>query len=168
MVVLRHGAMVANFMIAALLVAGPAVAHVSLQPAQAVAGGYQVLRFGVGHGCDGKATTGLRLEIPESVTIARPQPKPGWALSIALRAGTDAPAAIAWTGALPADEFDEFLVLAKLPGTEGRLAISVLQTCGPVEIRWGDPPSAEAKRPAPTILLTPTPPSAAPVHVHQP
>ena len=44
--------------------AGPALAHISVEPAQAPAGASQVIRFRVGHGCDGKPTTGLRVELP--------------------------------------------------------------------------------------------------------
>ena len=52
MVVLRALALAAGLVAAA----DAAQAHVVIQP-KAVPSGYQVLRFVVGHGCDGQATT---------------------------------------------------------------------------------------------------------------
>lgn len=156
MVVLRSLALAA-----ALAAAGAAQAHVTLQPTAAPAGAYQVLRFGVGHGCDGAATTALRLEIPAAVTIARPQPKPGWRLAIE-RDG-EAVRAITWRGRLPADEFDEFLLLAKLPAEAGPLDIPAVQTCGARENRWVEPTPADGPRPthpAPRLTIEAAPASA--------
>lgn len=154
MVVLRSIALAGG-----LLVATAADAHVSLQPATAAAGGYQVLRFGVGHGCDGKATTALRIDIPAGMSTARPQPKPGWTLRV--ETGPDgAVSAIVWRGRLPADRFDEFLILAKLPAKEGPLAFPATQSCGNVETRWEEdvvPGADRPKHPAPTLILTPAP-----------
>lgn len=148
MVVLRSLALAA-----ALAAATAASAHVSVQPASAAAESYQVLRFGVGHGCDGKATTALRIEIPAGVSVARPQSRPGWRLRIERDPG-DTVTAIAWQGELPADHFEEFVVLTKLPTGEGPLAFPATQTCGASEVRWGDT-RAPAKRPAPLLNLTP-------------
>lgn len=162
MVVLRSLALAA-----ALAVAEAASAHVSVQPASAAAESYQVLRFGVGHGCDGKATTALRIEIPAEVSVARPQSRPGWRLRIERGPG-DTVTAIVWQGGLPADQFEEFVVLTKLPAGAGPLAFPATQTCGDSEIRWGDAPGdthAPAKRPAPLLNLTPA--GGAPVgHPH--
>ena len=157
---------------AALCAAGSASAHVSLSPSTAVAGSYQVLRFGLGHGCDGKATTALRIEIPASVFIARPQPKPGWALAIEHPPGkADAVSAIVWRGELPPDQFDEFLMLAKLPPGEARLAFPAIQSCGAEEIRWTESVGSDGARPqhpAPALFLTPatTAPEAGHDHHH--
>lgn len=124
MVVLRTLALAAG-----LAVASAAHAHVTIQPATAPVGAYQVLRFGVGHGCgDISATTALRVEIPAGVTVARPQPKPGWTLEIE-RAGA-AVTAVVWRGVLPADQFDEFVVLTKLPDAAGPLAFPAIQKIG--------------------------------------
>lgn len=154
---------------AALSVAGAASAHVSLTPPSAVAGSYQVLRFGIGHGCNGKATTSLRVEIPASVATARPQPKPGWTLSMEHAPSMDAVGAVVWQGGLPPDEFDEFLILAKLPADQGPIAFPVIQTCGADEVRWTDsvePGGPRPQHPAPTLLLTPAAPSPEAGHEH--
>jgi uncharacterized protein YcnI len=153
-------------LMAGLAVATSASAHVSVQPATAGAGAYQVLRFGLGHGCDGKATTALRIEIPAGTSVARPQPKPGWLLTVERGAG-EAVTAIVWRGGLPADHFDEFLILAKLPPGEGPLAFPAIQTCGEAQNRWTEtapPGAARPKYPAPTVILTPAPAAAGPHH----
>lgn len=150
---------------AAIALAGAAQAHVSLQPPQATAGAYQVLRFGVGHGCDGKPTRALRIEIPPGISTARPQPKPGWRLEVE-RTAQGSPAAITWTGDLSADEFDEFLILVRLPDSAERLAFPAIQRCAGAEIRWTEtaPPGApRPAHPAPVLILQP---SAAPQGGH--
>lgn len=144
--------------VAAVLAAStPAAAHVSIHPQSAPAGAYQVLRFGVGHGCGDQATTALSLEIPTDVSVARPQPKPGWTLET-VRDG-DAVRALRWRGGpLPADQFDEFVLLVRLPEASGPLAFPARQSCGTVETLWNESPADEAarpQRPAPIIDVRP-------------
>ena len=67
---------------AALFGLGLAQAHVVLQdPAAAAGAGYRAT-FTVGHGCEGTATTAIRVSIPEGFQGAKPMPKPGWTLAI--------------------------------------------------------------------------------------
>jgi uncharacterized protein YcnI len=155
--------------IAALAVtaAGAAEAHVALTPKTAEAASYQVLRFGLGHGCDDKATTGLRIEIPQGVGSARPQPKAGWTLEIEHSADQRVDA-ISWHGDLGPDQFDEFLIQVRLPSEVGALAFPAVQTCGQTTVRWADPPGPhgeKTKHPPPTLLLTP--PREGSSHSHQ-
>lgn len=153
---------------AALGVAAPALAHVTVQPATAPVGAYQVLRFGIGHGCGDKAaTTALRMEIPTGVSVARPQPKPGWKLEIVRSDG--AVSAIVWRGRLAPDQFDEFVVLTKLPAAAGPLAFPAIQSCGAEENRWIETPPPGAPRPkfpAPLVTLTPAAPEGGHDHAH--
>ena len=152
--------------------AGAAQAHVGASPKEAVAGGYQVVRFSVGHACAGATeTTSLRLEIPEGTASARPQPKTGWSLAIEPGATAEAaPKAIVWTGRLPADQFEEFVVMMKLPDRPGPLAIPAIQGCGKVETRWVQPPAAPGaprpEYPAPLLTLSPGAAPAPAAHVH--
>jgi uncharacterized protein YcnI len=165
MVVLRSLALVAG-----LSVAGTAAAHVTLTPPSAVAGGYQVLRFGVGHGCGDRPTMGLRIEIPAGVTVARPQPKPGWTLSVQRAADGKAVAAVVWTGELPAEQFDEFLILVRLPDRAAPVAFPAVQSCGDEAVRWDEtaqPGAPRPKRPAPTLTLTPSTAAPEDRHDHQ-
>ncbi|MES2722562.1 MAG: YcnI family protein [Pseudomonadota bacterium] len=149
---------------AALAVATPALAHVGVDPGEAKAGAYQVLRFRVGHGCGDAATTALRIETPQGLASARPQPKPGWTLAIEKQG--ERVSALVWRGALPADQFDEFAVLAKLPAEPGVLYFPTVQTCGGEESQWTgipDPGEARLSHPAPALLVLP----AKPAETHQ-
>lgn len=138
------------------LTPGLALAHVSLAPAAAPAAAYQVLRFGVGHGCaGGKPTTGLRVEIPAGVEVARPQPKPGWTLVIEKSASAPAPRAVEWRGELAPEHFDEFVMLVKLPAAEGPLAFPAVQSCGERQIRWDEAPGGRGGHPAPSLTVEP-------------
>lgn len=139
--------------------AGAAQAHVTADPREAPAGGYQAVRFRLGHGChDTAATTAVRIEMPAGLKAARPQPKPGWSLSID-HDPTGAVTAITWKGRLPADEFDEFAVFLRAPDTPGVLYFPTVQTCGRESEQWTQIPrpgdDARLKRPAPSLRLTP-------------
>ena len=152
--------------LAAALPSGPVLAHVSAEPAEAPAGAPQVIRFRIGHGCSGQATTALRVEIPQALSEARPQPKPGWTLKID-RGGPVT--AITWTGTLPDDQFDDFAVLARLPAEPGRLYLPTVQTCGADEVQWtgvpdpGEDPHA-LTHPAPSVKIVPATAPAEPHH----
>jgi uncharacterized protein YcnI len=100
----------------------------------------------------------MRIDIPAEINIARPQPKPGWALTITRQrlakpiqseGGqiTERVSSITWTGKLPADQFDEFAVMMKLPPRGGALYFPVLQTCVKGERRWVDLPKAGGAQP---------------------
>lgn len=58
---------------AAVTLASAADAHVSAS-ANAIANTTQVITFGVGHGCEGADTYGIRVEIPSTVTSVRVLP----------------------------------------------------------------------------------------------
>ena len=142
-------------MTAGLIAAAPAAAHVSVQPKTAPAGAYQVLRFGIGHGCEGKATTRLTVHIPPAVPTARPQPKPGWRLDIGRAPGQPGRVtAVTWTGRLPADQFDEFVMLVRLPASGSALEFPADQACGPTVVPWA---GADPAHPAPRLELAPGP-----------
>ena len=66
---------------AALCLAGSAFSHVVLQDGAAAAGASYRAAFQIGHGCNGAATTAIRVRIPEGFQGAKPMPKPGWMLS---------------------------------------------------------------------------------------
>ena len=63
------------------LLAVSAQAHVVLADPQAVAGSYYKATMRVGHGCNGSATVGIRVQVPAGFQGAKPQPKAGWVLS---------------------------------------------------------------------------------------
>jgi uncharacterized protein YcnI len=124
-----------------------AAAHIVADPAEATAGTYQAVRFRVGHACsDAGATTAVRLEVPAGLPSIRPQPKPGWKLSIE-REGA-AVKAITWRGLLPPDQFDEFAVFMRLPDEAGVLHFPTVQTCGRETARWTEIQNAGEARPS--------------------
>jgi hypothetical protein len=150
--------------------AAPALAHVVLTVREAPAGSYYTGAFEVGHGCAGSATTALRVEIPDAILNAKPQPKAGWTLEIEREplatpikgdggeTITTRAKAFTWRGRLPDDEFDEFGVMAKLPSAPGVLVFPAVQTCEQGETRWVETPAAGQPRPAhpaPTLTVTP-------------
>ena len=143
----------AELVLAFLLAASaPASAHVTVAQSGAVAGSHSVVTFRIGHGCADSPTTALRIEIPQSVTMANPQPKPGWTLTID-HTGKQV-SAIAWSGSLlPADEFDEFSVMMKLPAQAGAIAFPATQTCVKGVEHWSEPKGSQ--HPVPTLTLTP-------------
>jgi uncharacterized protein YcnI len=146
------------------LAATPALAHIAADPGEASAGAYQAVRFRVGHGCgDSEATTAVRIEIPEAIVSARPQPKPGWRLEIAKDG--EKVSAVTWRGELPADQFDEFALFFKLPAEAQTLAFPAVQTCDADEAQWTElpGPGPRGAHPAPTLVLKP---AAAPAEAH--
>lgn len=152
----------------------PAFAHVTLEtPTAKVNGSYKaVLR--VGHGCDGKATTAIRVRLPEGVISVKPMPKPGW--KIEKTQGEFAKAydyygeqktggvrELLWSGGnLGDDEYDEFVFRAYVtdnfkPGQT--VAFPVVQECTEgATTRWIEIPEPgktadDYEHPAPFITV---------------
>ena len=149
-----------------------AAAHITLEQREASIGAPIKLTFKVPHGCDGSPTLKLRVRIPDGVIAVKPMPKPGWTLDVVsgkydktyeffhgakLSEGVKE---IAWTGSLPDQYYDEFVVsgflAADLKAGE-RLPFPVVQECEKGVHRWIEIPAAgkDTKEPAPAILLTP-------------
>ncbi len=155
-----------------------AAAHVTLETRQAAIGsGYKaVLR--VPHGCDGSATTAIRVRIPPGIIDVKPMPKPGWTLatvrgryakptSLHGAQVTEGVTEVDWTaGKLPDGFYDEFVFIAVI-GDEleagETVYFPVVQECEKGIHRWIDMPAAgahdghggEAAQPAPGLQLLP-------------
>ena len=164
-----------NLCLLAAVLGGPAGAHVVMAPAEAMAGSYYAGEFRIGHGCGEAATTAVRIEVPDGVLTARPRPKPGWTIEIERvplakpvvtegKEQRDRVSAITWHGSLPADQFDGFGVMLKLPkGHSGPIYLPVRQSCGTESIVWNEIPAAgrswgSLKNPAPMLTITPDSP----------
>lgn len=139
--------------IATLLAAGPAFAHVVVSPGKAEAGSYFAGAFRVGHGCQGQATTAVRIEIPPTLGSARPKAIPGWKHIIEYKDG--GVSAITWKGKLPDQDFQEFEILMKLPANPGVLWFPTVQTCGKAENRWTVTNDPASPTPAPKLEVVP-------------
>lgn len=153
--------------------AGSAQAHATFIESSVKAESYVVMSLQVPHGCDGKATNEVRMELPEGFVFAKPQPKPGWTLEIIEgdykksydnhgSTATSGPMEIRWTGGdLPDAYYDTFVVRGKISGIEGGtvLAFPATQMCGnEASVAWTevaapgtDPHSLES--PAPTVTV---------------
>jgi uncharacterized protein YcnI len=143
------------FTMLALLSATAAQAHVTLDQSTGYAGTYQKLAFRVGHGCDGKATTGLTVTLPDGASHAKPMPKAGWNIAV-----TDNGALheISWKGgSLPDAYFDEFVMQVKLSGEPGKLYFRIVQECGKVSVAWDEIAGEKMKAPAPVLEILPAP-----------
>jgi periplasmic copper chaperone A len=176
---MRHIKNARSVLVAAALVAGThaASAHVTVQPMEAVAGGYFQLTFTVPHGCDGKATIALRVKVPEGVTAVKPQMKPGWTAEIKTRKLATPQQSehgktidevvdeVSWRGGpLPDNLFDTFGLVMKLPNTPNSiLYFPVVQECDGAVERWIEIPEPGKSRddlhePAPLVRLKPKTP----------
>ncbi|MBK3745939.1 DUF1775 domain-containing protein, partial [Paraburkholderia aspalathi] len=57
-----------------------AYAHVGLEKSEANSGSFYKAVLRIPHGCDDKATTEVRVTLPEGFISAQPQPKAGWTI----------------------------------------------------------------------------------------
>jgi uncharacterized protein YcnI len=163
-------------MIAALLTgfgATSALAHATLEVAEAPAGSYYKAVIRVGHGCDGEATQKLRVEVPDGMIFTKPMPKAGWELDVTEgdyataidnhgTAVTKGVKQIVWTGDLPDAYYDEFVFRAKIDETvavDSKLYIKVVQECANGMAHWDEIPaegqtSGDLDAPAPFVTVT--------------
>lgn len=155
---------------------GPAFAHITLETREAAVGSTYKAILRVPHGCGGKATTAVRVQIPEGFIAVKPMPKSGWTLQVKngkyekpyqlygepVATGVKE---VDWSGgSLPDEFYDEFVfrgqLAANLPaGTV--LNFPVVQECeGGAVDRWIEIPAAgqdedALEYPAPGLKLLP-------------
>lgn len=155
------------------LLAGLASAHVTFEAAKAPAGSTYRAVLRVGHGCDGAATTKIRVQIPLGVRQTKPMPKAGWELTTVVEKLpepydwygtkiTEDVREIVWAGGkLPDAFYDEFIFRAKLPDEVGTIvSFPVIQECEKGVHRWIEIPEPgksadDYAEPAPQLTLTP-------------
>jgi periplasmic copper chaperone A len=164
---------------AALLCLGgssAAFAHATLETKEAPANSFYKAVIRVGHGCEGTATTSIRVQIPEGVIAVKPMPKPGWELTT--KEGQYAQAydyygekltkgvtEVSWTGgSLPDAWYDEFVFRARLPDRPPGTVIHfpIVQQCEKGVHRWIEIPEPgkmadDYKEPAPGVTITAKP-----------
>ncbi len=166
----------ASLISVALLGALPAGAHahVTLETKEAPIGASYKAVLRVPHGCEGSATIKVRVTVPEGFIGAKPMPKPGWTLET-----TRGPYAqsypyyhgpvsegvkeVVWSGRLPDDFFDEFVVMglvAKTLSPNTTLHFPTVQECETGKAEWTQIPAPGQDRhsvshPAPGLKLLP-------------
>lgn len=161
---------------ALFLATAPASAHVTLATAETGSGNYYKGILRVPHGCDGKATRSVSVQIPEGVIGVKPMPKPGWTVTMTKgayaktyenhgRAVTEGVREIVWSGGELGDEFyDEFVFTSFVTDTFAagqRVYFPTVQTCTQGEARWTEVPAAgqsarDLKSPAPALRIADT------------
>ncbi|MEZ0064255.1 uncharacterized protein YcnI [Streptacidiphilus sp. MAP12-20] len=158
-----------------LLLAGPASAHVTVQPGTAAAGAAdQVFAFRVPNESDTASTVKVDVYFPADHPIASAlvEAVPGWtselkttklAKPIQTDDGqvTDVVSEIVWTGGkIAPGQYQDFTIdFGQLPKDAKQLSFKTLQTYSDGNVvRWIDAPAAsggtEPQHPAPTLTLT--------------
>jgi uncharacterized protein YcnI len=158
----------------AIVAAGAALAHVTLETTEAPVGAAYKAVLRVPHGCEGEATQKVRVQIPEGVIAVKPMPKAGWTLETVTgkyarsydyfgSPMNEGVTEVIWTGELPDAFYDEFVFRGMLttslePGTH--LYIPVVQECADGAERWIEIPAAgqdpdSLEYPAPGLKLLP-------------
>ncbi|MGO8502374.1 DUF1775 domain-containing protein [Rhizobium leguminosarum] len=127
-----------------------AEAHVTFLDREAKQDSTILATLQVPHGCDGKATTEVRVKLPEGFVFAKPQPKAGWELEVIKgdyqktydnhgdKVKTGA-IEVRWkNGNLSDDFYDTFVIQGKVSGVEAgtSLAFPVTQMCGDTVAAW--------------------------------
>lgn len=163
--------------LASAVIAGPAAAHVTLAPNQAQAGTAIRTALRVPHGCDGSATTAIKVTIPDGVVGVKPMPKAGWTLAIETapyakpytshgKTISEGVKTITWSGGnLPDAQYDEFIFIGSLQAETGgqSLPFAVLQTCEKGSADWAEamvPGQPMPPRPAPLLKVAAAAPDA--------
>jgi uncharacterized protein YcnI len=162
-------------LMAALLAASPASAHIFLEGKQSAVGADYKAVLVVPHGCSGSPTTKLRVQIPEGVIAIDAKPVDGWKLETVngKYAGdydykgakvSEGIKEVAWSGGkLPDKTRQEFVIETYLTGglkPNTTLYFPVVQECEQGVSRWieipaeGSAHSHEGKWPAPGVKLT--------------
>jgi uncharacterized protein YcnI len=172
----RFGVVAAAVTAATLVAAGPAAAHVTVNPREAQQDGFAKLAFRVPNEKDTASTVTLEVAVPTQAPIANlsVKPVPGWtaavdttklATPIKTDEGeiTEAVSKITWTAtgsdsAIKPGQFLEFEVSAgPLPEVD-QIVFKTLQTYSDGDVvRWIDEPAAggtEPEHPAPVLKLT--------------
>ncbi|WP_406247393.1 YcnI family protein [Streptomyces anulatus] len=159
-----------------LLIAGPAAAHVSVQPVgEAAKGGYATLNFKVPNERDQASTVKLEVNFPADhpLSSVTPQAVPGWKIDITKskldkplevhgKKITEAVSKVTWTadeGEIAPGYFQQFPVsVGALPEDADQLVFKAIQTYDNKEVvRWIEEPAAgveEPDSPAPVLKLT--------------
>ncbi|MFH0243962.1 YcnI family protein [Streptomyces sp. HK10] len=173
---LRRGTLAAVSAGALLLAAaGPAAAHITVDPRSTEAGGWAKLTFRVPTERPDDATVRVEVVLPQDQPLASlsVRPTPGWKAEVKKRKLSEplvvhgdrsideVVSRIVWTGGeIRPGEFQEFDVSAgPLPEDADRMVFKTLQTYDSGEVvRWIEEPAEggeEPERPAPVLALTP-------------
>ena len=143
-----------------------AAAHISISSGPGQANATQIVKFGVGHGCDGLDTYSIKIDIPAGVTSVRPVPSDFGKVSIE-KDTTGLVKSVTWTRTtsdLASEDINyyELSVRAKLPDAPfTTIFFPTHQYClgpdgGTVVTDWvGTDPNDMVTEPAPALKVAP-------------
>jgi len=164
----RRGAAVLSASLLTLVVAAPALGHVSIPEGDVHAGSTAVIHFRIPHGCDGASTDTVEIQLPDGIVGAQPEYIPGWTVETEMvesepyeRFGetlTERVGVVRWSGGeLPDFAFYDFAVRATFLLDEGTVVgFPVVQRCGEAEVAWIEPVvegQEEPEHPTPTLMV---------------
>jgi uncharacterized protein YcnI len=138
----------------ALLIAGPASAHIHTDPEEVKAGTENAVGFVIEHGCDGSPTTQVELQLPAGVTGISAEDQAGFTASV------DGQVVEFTGGNLPDGTEQAFTVTFTAPTEAGTIDIPLVQTCEAGETSWIEPEvegQPEPEFPAPQLVVAPNP-----------
>jgi uncharacterized protein YcnI len=179
----RRIGVVAATVLGLLAVAVPASAHVTVNPKEAVQGGYARVAFRVPNESDDANTTKVEVHLPEDAPVASvsTMPVPGWTVTVTRRKlatpievhgspVSEVVSTLTWTATSPdaavkPGQFQEFPVsMGPLPKVD-QMAFKSLQTYSDgAVVRWIEEPvndGTELENPAPVLRLLPAAAGAA-------
>ena len=139
-------------LLAFVLGAGSAAAHVGVQPAEPRPATSETFTVRVPTERD-VATTSVRVVFPGGLTVSRFQPKAGWQREIE-RDGSGRITAATWSGGrIEPAEYDDFVFIARTPNEAGPLSFKAYQTYASGEtVEWVNPGEPG---PAPVVNVKP-------------
>jgi len=156
---------------ALMLSAAPAFAHATFEKGEAAVGSTYKAVLRVPHGCDGNATTSVKVQIPEGFFSVKPMPKAGWELTTVKgpyqntyeshgSKVTEGVTEITWSGGnLPDEFYDEFVFRGTIAASlevGSTLYFPAVQICTTGEATWIEIPvegQPEPDGPAPGVKL---------------
>ncbi|KAL7321237.1 hypothetical protein PS15m_001027 [Mucor circinelloides] len=144
-----------------LLFSASTNAHVGLNPKFAEPGQNLTTAFHVPHGCNGSATTGIMVTVPDVITVLTPQQVNNWTLSTTYRDESNTTiSTITWNnGYLDPKDAIDFPMTLSLPNSDlssqpnVTLYFPVVQTCQVGTANWTALGNSHEGEPAPTIVI---------------
>ena len=144
-----------SVMLAGLLVSAPALAHVTVQPEEAVTGSFSRFVVRVPNERDDANTTRVEVQLPALAFVSF-QPKEGWERTVTMRTLdepmevfgeelTEVVDTVVWEGgSIAPGEFEEFGFSARMPEDVDVLEFPAVQTYDSgEEVRWVGPEDSE-------------------------
>lgn len=138
-------------LIALTVMAGQALAHVTLRVDNNTAGGYAVYTVRVPNESAEAGTVRVEIRMPEGFTASRYEPEPGWDITL------EDDLLIIEGGEIGINEFMDFRFQARNPEEPGTLTFEAIQTYSDGEVVEWVELEEEAERPAPTVELVAAP-----------